>query len=1143
MHIVLDLQACQSPESRRRGIGRYSLSLAKAMVEQNRGHKITVFLNGALRDSVEYLRAQFDGLVAQERIVLWDGLEPSAHIYPNNVFRRSASELIREESLNALAPDVVHVASLFEGLADNVIGRIQPGESYLNAVTLYDLIPLSHRETYLAHEPVERWYMEKLASLQRADHLLGISRFSCEEAMELLSFPEQKLTDISGAADEIFRPLDSLESFRKSLMERFGLVRPFVMYAGGFDSRKNIAALIRAFAQLPAPIRQTHQLAIVGGAPAPEKEALQRVASEAGLAGSEVVFAGYVSDDDLVRLYNICALYAFPSLQEGFGLPALEAMSSGAVVIGSNTSSLPEVIGFPEALFDPTSEQAIADKMAIGLMDQGFRERFLAHARVQTGRFSWAESAAKALTALEDAQARWSRPQAAALAAPRRLRQAVIPAPGGDIVRNLPGASVYADKGCVGVRSKRRRAALLSDASRFDRVVADIADHPYCARTLELAARVPLDLAVSSPTIGRPLAAWAAEASGREQVAALVYRAGGYPALQRVIAGKFSEESLAADVPPAALDRLVASQVVAIDGYDRLPLTGWRDHTQALARKLGKLDGADAASHAEWARIARSVARIADADSERPSVWHVDISNLAVHDAGTGIQRVVRHVLDELMASPPEGCRVEPVRLGDDGLFRYARAYTSKRYLGGEAFIPDEVVEFVPGDVYLGLDLVAHLVPAFVDKFQKLRDLGVGIYFVVYDLLPVLRPDCFEPHLLPLFRRWYESIGEMADGVLCISRAVADEFQQWLQQSRPERLRPLNIGWFHLGADLAVASHTPLADATEDAPLAVLGDAPTFLMVGTVEPRKGHAQAIDAFERLWADGVEANLLIVGKPGWSVESLIERLRAHPMSGKRLFWLERAGDDLLVAAYVRASALLMPSEGEGFGLPLIEAAHHNVPLIVRDLPVFREIAGDNAFYFGGYDGRSLAQAVAEWLALDSQGKAPASTGMPWLTWAECTRQLVDVIRSQSWLHRWMPGSMRLLGAHDYRFQAKVGRLVRGRMKANGKAGLLLYGPYMALPAGRYAVEIHGDGEGLRWMDVCSAMGARIHAYRDAGSLTRGVSGETGFVLDLDTDVTDLEIRIGVQSGATFELSHIVIRPPQNGPSVESAACGMG
>ena len=165
-------------------------------------------------------------------------------------------------------------------------------------------------------------------------------------------------------------------------------------------------------------------------------------------------------------------------------------------------------------------------------------------------------------------------------------------------------------------------------------------------------------------------------------------------------------------------------------------------------------------------------------------------------------------------------------------------------------------------------------------------------------------------------------------------------------------------------------------------------------MVGTLEPRKGHAQALEAFNQLWAHGVDAALVIVGLPGWMTEVTQRRIRHHDEFGKRLFWYMDASDAMLERLYTSCTALLAPSEGEGFGLPLIEAARHNLPILCRDLPVFREVAGEHAAYFSGLDVDSLAGALQDWLSARRRGAVPVSDGIRRFTWNESARQLMNV-----------------------------------------------------------------------------------------------------------------------------------------------------
>jgi glycosyltransferase involved in cell wall biosynthesis len=165
-------------------------------------------------------------------------------------------------------------------------------------------------------------------------------------------------------------------------------------------------------------------------------------------------------------------------------------------------------------------------------------------------------------------------------------------------------------------------------------------------------------------------------------------------------------------------------------------------------------------------------------------------------------------------------------------------------------------------------------------------------------------------------------------------------------------------------------------------------------MVGTIEPRKGYRQALAAFELLWTQQTDISLVIVGKQGWMVEDLIAELRSHPEMGKRLFWLDIVDDALLGALYSRAALLLLASEGEGFGLPVIEAARHGTPILVRDLAVFREVAGNHAIYFSGTDANALCRALLGTLT-EAAARRLSSTGMRISTWEESCAALIDVV----------------------------------------------------------------------------------------------------------------------------------------------------
>lgn len=402
MRIVIDLQGCQSEGSRSRGIGRYSMALAKAMAEQAKQHELWLALNGNFLDTIAGIRREFDGCIPPNQIFVYDLPSSAGEMNISSTWRIHAAERIREYAINRLKPDVLHISSLFEGLGDSAVASINVFDLTLpTAVTLYDLIPLIRAETYLENKIVRTWYYRKIESLRQAKLLLAISENSRQEALTVLGLPEDRVVTISTAVDEHFRPIQLSSDHTQSLYARYRLNRPFVMYTGGIDSRKNIEGLIEAYANLPLKLRHNYQLAIVCSVKDHDRNRLMAITSRYKLNQDEVILTGFVPEADLVALYNLCELFVFPSLHEGFGLPALEAMSCGAAVIGSNTSSIPEVIGRSDALFDPTRIESITGTLYKGLTDSDFRQSLRDSAFQQASKFSWKSSASKALSAFE----------------------------------------------------------------------------------------------------------------------------------------------------------------------------------------------------------------------------------------------------------------------------------------------------------------------------------------------------------------------------------------------------------------------------------------------------------------------------------------------------------------------------------------------------------------------------------------------------------------------------------------------------------------------------------------------------------------------------------------------------------------------
>ena len=406
MRCVMDLQGAQS-QSRFRGIRRYSLSLARAMAAQAGPHELSVVCNGLLSESIEELRLCFAGLLPENHFRVFNAPGPVAAINPDNEWRAQAAEKLRECFLADLNPDVVHIGSLFEGFLDDAVTSVDTfTKAAPTAITVYDLIPMLRPDDYLAEPQLRTWYLRKLQALKSGDLLLAISEASRKEATHHLEIPAERVAVVPAAVDELFRPVDVSPQEREGLLLPRGIMQPFIMYSGGADPRKNLDGLMKALGLLPPELAAAHQLVIVGQIGTPERDHLLRIMKSAKLPAGMVVFTGYIPDDELVKFYNLCRVFVLPSFHEGFGLPALEAMACGAPTIGSNTSSIPEVVDYGDALFDPASTPEIAAKIELALTSRNFRSVLREHGLSRSRAFSWKRSAQDAWGALEELHSR-----------------------------------------------------------------------------------------------------------------------------------------------------------------------------------------------------------------------------------------------------------------------------------------------------------------------------------------------------------------------------------------------------------------------------------------------------------------------------------------------------------------------------------------------------------------------------------------------------------------------------------------------------------------------------------------------------------------------------------------------------------------
>jgi alpha-1,2-rhamnosyltransferase len=380
----------------------------------------------------------------------------------------------------------------------------------------------------------------------------------------------------------------------------------------------------------------------------------------------------------------------------------------------------------------------------------------------------------------------------------------------------------------------------------------------------------------------------------------------------------------------------------------------------------------------------------------------VDISELVKRDSKTGIQRVVRSILWHLLATRKAPFRVVPVYSVDGTTLMRADAFAAKFTKSRRKVRHDTIVSLHKGDIYLGLDLTAHLYPLCEAIIDQLQEAGVTICHVVYDLTPLQNRSWHTNEMRKAFKPWFKSIVGASQQLICISKSTQRDVQRYVAKHKMPRPKNQRIKWFHLGCDMENSKPTVGVPASSAKLLRALSKVPTFLMVSTIEPRKGHYQVLKACESLWRAGKDFNLCIVGKAGWHSERVIQQIQRHALLNKRLFWLDNASDEYLEKLYKRSDALLNASEAEGFGLPMIEAARRGIPIIARDLSVNREVCGKHAFYFRAKDSSQLAKALTRWLNLNAVGRAPSSRRLPVLSWSQSAANLLKCLASGPFAH---------------------------------------------------------------------------------------------------------------------------------------------
>jgi glycosyltransferase involved in cell wall biosynthesis len=1236
MKLLVDMFPCQTP-SRFRGIGRYTLSLTREMAKLRGSNEMILLADALYPDSFEELRQEFIRLLPVGSFLPY--FHESLASSSRKDFDSSSiiAETLIEQAYQSVSPDIVLTPSLFDAWGGGVHGLVPlPNKNYPNqmrSAILFDIIPYIFQKQYLDSNPkIKKWYLERIDSLKNFDLLLAISEATRQDAINILGIKPERVVNISGAASWHFRKLTLTEDNKQNCLNKFGISRPFVLYIGGNDFRKNMDGALCAFAKLPREISACHQLVLndVGN-----EAVFWKNVHTLGLTEADVVVTGHTSDEELAKLYNLCKLFIFPSLYEGFGLPVLEAMSCDAPVIASNNSSLPEVVGWADAMFDATSERSITETLYRALTDDFFRQELRIRGQERAKLFSWNASAQRAWEAFESMQqaeiierknilVNSSRDKSRiAFVSPFPPQKSGIADYSNDLLPYLSrhfDIDLFAEPGLEVSDSYLRQnyaiypwTELLPRRDDYETVVYQFGNSSFHAHMFELERQfkgvvvlhdfylshliahigitrgsfqneldnnhglrsvveyklkghdVVWDWPVNwqvlrnaselivhskyhnkllerfwgrgwrpSPTIIPQLHSSSPAMSAQQRQAireklgiskdgflfcafgmltpekynllsiqafgqfhqifgngAQLIFVGDIVGLQHQmeikrliehlnlhnqvqITGYVSKEDyesylISADVAiqlrtnsrgetsRAVLDcmsyglPIIINAHATFDDYDdesviKLPdLLGIDDLAKAMIRLKN-----DKPFRLEKGRNARKVIK-EEHDPRRVAEAYTDVINRAIQiddrrlftplldllgrqdkgkldieknageteaknaaanlslrcqprilidvtyisnmDLKTGIQRVVKYLAREFFSLNDRSLQLEVVRLSEGQLLRSGRFVEELLNLPEQSLGPDSPVFIRPGDTLFMLDSSWEEYDQFLPVFEQVRQLGGKIATMVYDLIPIKYPEMVNKGVAEVFHDWMNIAIAQSDFMVCISRSVADELLAYINENQISPAHRLDIAYIHLGADFL--SHETRGEIRSEYREFIQQKNNLFLVIGTLEARKRHSFILDAFEYLWSQGYDYYLCFAGKIGWKVEELEKRICTHPELGKRLLFVENPTDAEINTMYQSATALVFASIAEGFGLPIVEAALHKVPVIVSDIPVFREVGGDGALYFSLSSPVNLAKCVIEISQLSDEERVGMASKIKTLTWRMSAEWLRDVL----------------------------------------------------------------------------------------------------------------------------------------------------
>lgn len=362
----------------------------------------------------------------------------------------------------------------------------------------------------------------------------------------------------------------------------------------------------------------------------------------------------------------------------------------------------------------------------------------------------------------------------------------------------------------------------------------------------------------------------------------------------------------------------------------------------------------------------------------------VYISGRAFIDSLSGHNRMVQHFLYAPRTQfGLSGLIYLPINLMKSGVNRIGK---EKRDQANLAMF-DIVSE---GDTLLLLDSTwyADIWPSV----ERVKAKGASVTAIIYDLIPITHPQFCDDFLVEVFKNYFRTSIKYIDRYVAISHTVQKDLETFMDDNFGDSVKGKEFDYFLLGSDFDTKSKT--VTNREDL-IHCFSSNPTYLIVSTIEPRKNHKYLLDTFDVLWKQGLDVNLCIIGRVGWKVEELTDRIQSHPQYGQKLFHFDDINDDELTYCYQHAKMLVFPSIVEGFGLPIVESLNYGLPVLASKTPVHQEVGKDRIGYFDLNNSDSLVNEIVQIERDGLPEKYNVPKGYKWMSWQESSAMLLSKI----------------------------------------------------------------------------------------------------------------------------------------------------